>query len=195
MVIAHTTNSIFEEINASTSGKKEMADVVDRAKNNLGMYGKKTILFIDEIHRFNKAQQDFLLPHVENGTVILIGATTENPYFEVNSALVSRSTVFELKPLDPDAIKKIITKAVYDKEKGLGAYDAVIDDDALEFLSEMAEGDARKALNAVELGILSSERAEDGKIHIDLKCAEECLQRRAIRYDKNGDITKNINER
>ena len=187
MVIAHTTNSIFEEINASTSGKKEMADVVDRAKNNLGMYGKKTILFIDEIHRFNKAQQDFLLPHVENGTVILIGATTENPYFEVNSALVSRSTVFELKPLDPDAIKKIITKAVYDKEKGLGAYDAVIDDDALEFLSEMAEGDARKALNAVELGILSSERAEDGKIHIDLKCAEECLQRRAIRYDKNGD--------
>ena len=187
MVIAHTTNSIFEEINASTSGKKEMADVVDRAKNNLGMYGKKTILFIDEIHRFNKAQQDFLLPHVENGTVILIGATTENPYFEVNSALVSRSTVFELKPLDPDAIKKIITKAVYDKEKGLGAYDAVIDDDALEFLSEMAEGDARKALNAVELGILSSERAEDGRIHIDLKCAEECLQRRAIRYDKNGD--------
>lgn len=187
MVIAHTTNSIFEEINASTSGKKEMADVVDRAKNNLGMYGKKTILFIDEIHRFNKAQQDFLLPHVENGTVILIGATTENPYFEVNSALVSRSTVFELKPLDPDAIKKIITKAVYDKEKGLGAYDAVIDDDALQFLSEMAEGDARKALNAVELGILSSERAEDGKIHIDLKCAEECLQRRAIRYDKNGD--------
>ena len=187
MVIAHTTNSIFEEINASTSGKKEMADVVDRAKNNLGMYGKKTILFIDEIHRFNKAQQDFLLPHVENGTVILIGATTENPYFEVNSALVSRSTVFELKPLDPEAIKKIITKAVYDKEKGLGAYDAVIDDDALQFLSEMAEGDARKALNAVELGILSSERAEDGKIHIDLKCAEECLQRRAIRYDKNGD--------
>ena len=187
MVIANTTSAVFEELNASTSGKKDMEGVVEKAKNNMGMYGKKTILFIDEIHRFNKSQQDFLLPHVENGTVILIGATTENPYFEVNSALVSRSTVFELKPLSVDNIKELIKRAVYDVEKGMGSFKAEITDDAVDFLAGVSEGDARKALNAVELGILSTERNEEGKIVIDLSVAEECIQRRAIRYDKNGD--------
>lgn len=188
MVIASTTSSSFEELNASTSGKKDMETVVEKAKNNLGMYGKKTILFIDEIHRFNKSQQDFLLPHVENGTIILIGATTENPYFEVNSALVSRSTIFELKPLNSSNIKELILRAVYDKEKGMGSFNAEITDEAADFLSDMAEGDARKALNAIELGILSTERNEEtGKIEINLEVAEQCIQRRAIRYDKNGD--------
>ena len=188
MVIASTTSSSFEELNASTSGKKDMETVVEKAKNNLGMYGKKTILFIDEIHRFNKSQQDFLLPHVENGTIILIGATTENPYFEVNSALVSRSTIFELKPLNSSNIKELILRAVYDKEKGMGSFNAEITDEAASFLADMAEGDARKALNAIELGILSTERNEDtGKIEINLEVAEQCIQRRAIRYDKNGD--------
>ena len=187
MVIANTTSAVFEELNASTSGKKDMEAVVEKAKDNMGMYGKKTILFIDEIHRFNKSQQDFLLPHVENGTVILIGATTENPYFEVNSALVSRSTVFELKPLSVDNIKELIRRAVYDVEKGMGSFKAEITDDAVDFLAGVSEGDARKALNAVELGILSTERDENGKIMIDLSVAEECIQRRAIRYDKDGD--------
>ena len=188
MVIANSTSSAFEELNASTSGKKDMENVVNKAKDNLGMYGKKTILFIDEIHRFNKSQQDFLLPHVENGTIILIGATTENPYFEVNSALVSRSTVFELKPLSEDNIKEIIRRAVYDVEKGMGSYKAEITDEAVDFLANVAEGDARKALNAIELGILSTERNEEtGKIELTLEVAEECIQRRAIRYDKDGD--------
>ena len=188
IVIANTTSASFEELNASTSGKKDMEQVVNKAKENLGMYGKKTILFIDEIHRFNKSQQDFLLPHVEDGTIILIGATTENPYFEVNSALVSRSTVFELKPLTPENIAVLIRRAVYDVENGMGSYKAQISDDAVDFLSSMAEGDARKALNAVELGILSTDRNEEtGKIEITLEVAEECIQRRAIRYDKNGD--------
>ena len=187
MVIAHTTSAAFEELNASTSGKKDMEEVVKKANDNLGMYGKKTILFIDEIHRFNKSQQDFLLPHVEKGTIILIGATTENPYFEVNSALVSRSTVFQLKPLDKENIATLIKRAVYDKERGMGSFNAEITDEAVDFLADMAEGDARKALNAVELGILSTERNSDNKIIIDLGVAEECIQRRAIRYDKNGD--------
>ena len=187
MVIANTTSSKFEELNASTSGKKDMEQVVEEAKNNLGMYGRKTILFIDEIHRFNKSQQDFLLPHVENGTIVLIGATTENPYFEVNTALVSRSTIFELKPLSKENIRTLIERAVYDNECGMGSFNAEITDEAADFLSGMAEGDARKALNAVELGILSTDRNEEGKIVIDLSVAEECIQRRAIRYDKNGD--------
>ncbi|MBO4863436.1 MAG: replication-associated recombination protein A [Eubacterium sp.] len=187
MVIANTTSAAFEELNASTSGKKDMEAVVEKAESNLGMYGKKTILFIDEIHRFNKSQQDFLLPYVEKGTIILIGATTENPYFEVNSALVSRSTVFKLEPLSVENVLVLINRAVYDKEKGMGSYNAEITDDAARFLAEMSEGDARKALNAVELGILSTERNDEGKIIIDLDVAQECIQRRAIRYDKNGD--------
>lgn len=188
MVIANTTSAEFRELNATTSGKKDIEEVVKTAKDNLGMYGKKTILFVDEIHRFNKAQQDYLLPFVEDGTVILIGATTENPYFEVNSALISRSTVFQLKPLTKENIAVLIRRAVYDVEKGMGSYQAEITDDAVDFLADVSEGDARHALNAVELGILSTERdGKTGKIRIDLAVAEECIQRRSIRYDKNGD--------
>ena len=186
-VIANTTSAEFTQLNATVAGKKDMEEVVKAAKDRLGMYGKKTILFIDEIHRFNKGQQDYLLPFVEYGTLILIGATTENPYFEVNSALISRSIIFELKPLSMEDVKTLIRRAVYDKEKGMGAYDAVIDEEALTFLADVAGGDARHALNAVELGIMTTERSEDGKIHITLDVAQECIQKRAVRYDKNGD--------
>lgn len=186
-VIAATTSAEFKQINATSAGKKDMEAAVEQARNAQGMYGRKTILFIDEIHRFNKSQQDYLLPFVEDGTVILIGATTENPYFEVNGALISRSAIFELKPLDKEDIKVLITRAVTDTEKGMGAYDAVIDEDALEFLAELSGGDARHALNAVELGIMTTGRQEDGKIHIDMEVAQECIQRRVIRYDKTGD--------
>ena len=186
-VIANTTSADFRQINATVAGKKDMEDVVAAAKNNMGMYGRKTILFVDEIHRFNKGQQDYLLPFVEDGTLILIGATTENPYFEVNSALISRSIIFELKALEKEDILSLIHTAVYDKERGMGAYDAVIDEDAAEFLADLANGDARNALNAVELGIMSTGRSEDGKIHITLEVAEECIQKRVIRYDKTGD--------
>ena len=186
-VIANTTSAEFTQLNATVAGKKDMEEVVKAAKDRLGMDGKKTILFIDEIHRFNKGQQDYLLPFVEDGTLILIGATTENPYFEVNSALISRSIIFELKPLSMEDVKTLIRRAVYDKEKGMGAYDAVIDEEALTFLADVAGGDARHALNAVELGIMTTERSEDGKIHITLDVAQECIQKRAVRYDKNGD--------
>lgn len=186
-VIAATTKGEFVQVNATIANKKEMEEVINKAKINIGMYAKKTILFVDEIHRFNKAQQDFLLPFVEDGTVVLIGATTENPYFEVNSALISRSIVFELKPLSNEDIKKLIKKAVYDKDKGMGVYDATIDEDAVDFLSDAAGGDARLALNAVELGILTSKRDSDNKIHIDLNIASECIQKRVVRYDKSGD--------
>ena len=186
-VIANTTSADFRQINATVAGKKDMEDVVEAAKNNLGMYGRKTILFVDEIHRFNKGQQDYLLPFVEDGTIILIGATTENPYFEVNQALISRSIIFELKALEKEDILSLIHTAVYDKERGMGSYDAVIDDDAADFLADISNGDARNALNAVELGIMSTNRSEDGKIHITLEVAEECIQKRVIRYDKTGD--------
>lgn len=186
-VIANTTSADFCQINATVAGKKEMEDVVERAKNNLGMYGKKTILFVDEIHRFNKGQQDYLLPFVEDGTIVLVGATTENPYFEVNGALISRSIIFELKPLSKEDIKEILKRAVYDKERGMGSYKADIDDEALEFLADIANGDARSALNAIELGILTTDRSDDGLIHIDLKTSEQCIQKRAVRYDKTGD--------
>ena len=186
-VIANTNSAEFTQINATVAGKKDMEDVVKKAKDLQGMYGKKTILFIDEIHRFNKGQQDYLLPFVEDGTIILIGATTENPYFEVNGALISRSIIFELKPLSQEDIKELIHRAVYDKERGMGAYDAVIEKDALEFLSDIAGGDARHALNAVELGIMTTQRSADGKIHITLDVAQECIQKRVIKYDKNGD--------
>lgn len=186
-VIANTTSAEFTQINATVAGKKDMEEVVNKAKNTQGMYGKKTILFIDEIHRFNKGQQDYLLPFVEDGTIILIGATTENPYFEVNSALISRSIIFELKPIEKEDIKTLIQRAVYDSEKGMGAYDAVIEEDALEFLAELSGGDARHALNAVELGVMTTNRSEDGKIHITLEVAQECIQKRTVRYDKTGD--------
>ena len=186
-VIANTTSAEFNQINATVAGKKDMEEVVSKAKQTYGMYGKRTILFIDEIHRFNKGQQDYLLPFVEDGTVILIGATTENPYFEVNGALISRSIIFELKPLTFDDIKALIKRAVYDIDKGMGSYNAEIDEDALDFLADISGGDARHALNAVELGIISTDRSDDGKIHITLKVAEECIQKRAVRYDKKGD--------
>ena len=186
-VIANTTSAEFTQINATVAGKKDMEEVVKAAKDNLGMYGKKTILFVDEIHRFNKGQQDYLLPFVEDGTIILIGATTENPYFEVNGALISRSVIFELKPLEKEDICTLIKRAVYDQERGMGAYHAVIEEDALDFLADIAGGDARAALNAVELGVLTTKRAEDGKIHITLEVASECIQKRVIRYDKTGD--------
>lgn len=186
-VIANTTSADFRQINATTAGKKDMQEAVEAAKDTLGMYGKKTILFIDEIHRFNKGQQDYLLPYVEDGTVILIGATTENPYFEVNGALLSRSVVFELKPLSQEHIRKLLLRAISDREKGMGSYGAVIAEDALDFLADMANGDARNALTAIELGILTTPRSEDGKIHISLEVASECIQRRVVKYDKKGD--------
>ncbi|MBQ4537543.1 MAG: replication-associated recombination protein A [Lachnospiraceae bacterium] len=186
-VIANTTSAEFTQINATISGKKDMEEVVAKAKDLQGMYGKRTILFIDEIHRFNKGQQDYLLPFVEDGTIILIGATTENPYFEVNGALISRSIIFELKPIPRESIKELLKKAVYDTERGMGSYDAVIEEDALEFLADISGGDARHALNAIELGVMTTERSEDGKIHITLDVAQECIQKRAVRYDKNGD--------
>ena len=186
-VIANTTSSEFKQINATVAGKKDMEEVVKEAKDRLGMYQKKTILFIDEIHRFNKGQQDYLLPYVEDGTITLIGATTENPYFEVNGALLSRSSVFELTALEKEDIKELLKRAVYDKEKGMGTFRAEISEDALEFLADLSGGDARSALNAVELGILTTERSEDGIIHLTLDVASECIQKRVVRYDKTGD--------
>ncbi len=186
-VIANTTSAEFKQINATSAGKKDMEEVVQQAKNNQGMYGKKTILFIDEIHRFNKGQQDYLLPFVEDGTIILIGATTENPYFEVNSALLSRSIIFELKKLDKEDIKVLLLRAVNDREKGMGSFGAVIDEDSLEFLADVCNGDARAALTAIELGILTTDRGADGKIHITIEVASECIQKRVISYDKTGD--------
>ena len=186
-VIANTTSADFRQIYATTAGKKDMQEAVEAAKDTLGMYGKKTILFIDEIHRFNKGQQDYLLPYVEDGTVILIGATTENPYFEVNGALLSRSVIFELRPLSQEHIRKLLLRAISDREKGMGSYGAVIAEDALDFLADMANGDARNALTAIELGILTTPRSEDGKIHISLEVASECIQRRVVKYDKKGD--------
>ena len=186
-VIAKTTSAEFMQINATSAGKKDMEAVIEKAKQLQGMYGKRTILFIDEIHRFNKGQQDYLLPFVEDGTVTLIGATTENPYFEVNGALISRSIIFELKPLDKEDIKTLLHRALEDMEKGMGVYRAVADEDALEFLADVSNGDARSALNAIELGILTTERSADGLIHITLDVASECIQKRVIKYDKNGD--------
>ena len=186
-VIAGTTKAEFMQINATIAGKKDMEEVVAKPKDNLGMYGKKTILFIDEIHRFNKGQQDYLLPFVEDGTVILIGATTENPYFEVNGALISRSIIFELKPLTAGDVKTLLERAVTDKERGMGAYKAVLEPEAADFLADLADGDARHALNALELGILTTARSDDGLIHITKEVAEECIQKKVARYDKDGD--------
>ena len=186
-VIANTTSAEFTQINATMAGKKDMEQEISAARDRRGMYVKKTILFIDEIHRFNKSQQDYLLPFVEDGTVIMIGATTENPYFEVNGALISRSTIFELKPLTAEDIITLIRRAVYDRERGMGAYQAEITEDAAAFLADVAGGDARMALNAVELGVLTTEPSADGIIHITQEVARECIQRRAARYDKDGD--------
>lgn len=186
-VIANTTSARFEQINATVAGKKDMEEIVKNAKDAIGMYGQKTILFVDEIHRFNKSQQDYLLPFVEDGTITLIGATTENPYFEVNNALLSRSRIFELKPLEKQDIRELVMRAVYDMEKGMGTYGADITDEAADFLADVANGDARAALNAVELGILTTDKSDDGKIHITIDVAAECIQKRVVRYDHDGD--------
>ena len=186
-VIANTTSARFEQINATVAGKKDMEEIVKNAKDSIGMYGQKTILFVDEIHRFNKSQQDYLLPFVEDGTITLIGATTENPYFEVNNALLSRSRIFELKPLEKQDIRELVMRAVYDTEKGMGTYRADITDEAADFLADVANGDARAALNAVELGILTTDKSDDGKIHITIDVAAECIQKRVVRYDHDGD--------
>ena len=186
-VIANTTSAEFLQINATSAGKKDMEQVVKQAQDNAGMYQKRTILFVDEIHRFNKSQQDYLLPFVEDGTIILIGATTENPYFEVNGALLSRSIIFELHSLQTDDIKRLLRRAVEDTERGMGSYKVRLTEDALDFLADMADGDARAALNAIELAVLTTERGEDGLITITLDVAQECIQKRAVRYDKSGD--------
>lgn len=186
-IIANRTNAVFYELNAVTSGKKEITEVLEKAKNNLGVYNKKSILFIDEIHRFNKAQQDALLPSVEKGLVTLIGATTENPYFEINSPLLSRSTIFEFYNLTPDDIRQVIKRSITDRDRGYGVMKIKCDQDALDHFAEVANGDVRRALNALELGILTVDKNADGIIHIDLETAQECIQKRAVQYDKNGD--------
>lgn len=185
-VIANTTHARFVQINATTAGKKDMEEAVQKARDALGMEERRTILFVDEIHRFNKAQQDFLLPFVEDGTLTLIGATTENPYFEVNRALVSRSRVFELKPLTRDDLEKLLRRALTD-DRGLGRMRIVAEDDAISFLADIANGDARAALNALELGALTTSPAEDGTITITVDVASECIQKRVLNYDKDGD--------
>ena len=185
-VIAGTTSADFHQVNATIAGKKDMEAVVAAAKENLGGYGRKTILFIDEIHRFNKAQQDYLLPYVEDGTIILIGATTENPYFEVNGALLSRSRIFELKPLSKENILTLIRRA-FEEDRGVALLNADITDEAADFLADLADGDARAALNAIELAVLTTMPSEDGMIHVTLEVAQECIQKKAIRYDKTGD--------
>ena len=187
MIIAGTTKSEFIRLNAVSSGVAEIKEIIRKAEDNLGMYGRRTIVFIDEIHRFNKSQQDALLPSVESGMIILIGATTENPYFEINPALISRSTVFELKKLSEDDIKEVIKHAIKDKERGLGNYPIKITKDAINHWANVANGDSRTALNALELAYLTAKRDDEGNIIIDLKTAEECIQKRAVNYDKKGD--------
>ena len=186
-VIAHTTSAEFTRLNATLAGKKDMEEVVREARERMGMYGRRTILFVDEIHRFNKGQQDYLLPFVEDGTVILIGATTENPYFEVNGALLSRSVIFELKPLAPEDIRTLLRRAAADPVKGMGSFGAVLEPDAEAFLADISGGDARSALNALELAVLTTAPGADGRIHIDLDTASQCIQKRVVRYDKGGD--------
>ena len=186
-VIANTTNANFCKLNATNAGIKDVEKIIEEAKFNHGAYHKGTILFIDEIHRFNKTQQDYLLPFVEDGVVILIGATTENPYFEVNNALLSRCRIFELKPLARKDLLNLIERTLQDKERGLGNEKIIMDDNAKLFLADMASGDARSVLNALELAYLTTDPSEDGFIHVTLEVAEECIQKKAIRYDKNGD--------
>ena len=186
-VIANMTKSNFFELNATNASKKDMEEIVAKAKNDKSQYNKKTILFIDEIHRFNKAQQDYLLPFVENATIILIGATTENPYFEVNNALLSRSKIFELNKLSKEDIMILIDRACNDIEKGLGALDIVIDDDAKNFLAEMSNGDARGALNAIELISRTTDKDKNGKIHITIDLAKDAMGKHGYSYDKDGD--------
>ena len=186
-IIAGTTESEYRELNAVTAGKKDIEQVIEEARQELALSGRRTILFIDEIHRFNKAQQDALLPAVEKGLVTLIGATTENPYFEVNKALLSRSRIFQLKPLSKENIRILIDRAVKDEKRGLGLMNVRITEEAADFLADMAGGDARSALNALELGAATTLPNESGEIVIDLETAQQCIQKRAFRFDKDGD--------
>lgn len=186
-VIAKSTRSYFAELNAVTAGVADIRKVVDEAKERLYMEKRRTTLFIDEIHRFNKAQQDALLPYVEEGTIILIGATTENPFFEVNAALLSRSQIFALEPLGEEELRQVIDRALHDKEKGLGELNVTIEPEAADHLIRYAEGDARRLLNALELAATTTPYQADGTIRITLDVAVESIQRRAVRYDKSGD--------
>lgn len=186
-IIASTTRAHFEQLNAVTSGVADIRRVIQEAQDRRGMHGQRTILFIDEIHRFNKAQQDALLPHVEDGTIILIGATTENPFFEVNPALVSRSRIFRLKPLGDGELREIVRRALTDAERGLARFEPVLEEAALEHIVRVAGGDARTALNALELAVLTTPPGEDGRRHITLEVAVESIQSRALQYDKDGD--------
>jgi putative ATPase len=186
-IIANTTKANFISINAVLAGIKEIRDAITSAQEALSLYGRRTILFIDEVHRFNKSQQDALLPHVENGIIILIGATTENPYFEVNKALVSRSRIFQLRTLTVDDLKKIALFAIGDKERGYGKKSVSIDEDALSHLVQVANGDARGVLNALELAVETTNPSDDGVIKITRNIAEDSIQRRAVLYDKDGD--------
>ena len=185
-VISRETKSEFCRLNATTAGKKEMEEVIQEARENF-VRGKRTTLFVDEIHRFHKGQQDFLLPYVEDGTVALIGATTENPFFEVNAALLSRSRIFELKPLAAADIAALLRRAMADKERGYGNWRAELTEEACAFLSDAAGGDARTALNALELAMKTTPPDADGVIRLTLSVAEESIQKRAVRYDKDGD--------
>jgi putative ATPase len=186
-IIANTTKSVFTQLNATAAGIKDIKSTIEEAKSALELYGQRTILFVDEIHRFNKTQQDALLPFVEDGTLILIGATTENPYFEVNKALVSRSIIFELHPLTPENIAELLRRAANDADKGLGFMPLTLRDDALAFLSSRANGDARSALNAIELAALTSEPDAEGRIVIDVETAAACIQKRVLFYERDGD--------
>ncbi len=186
-IIANTTQSSFEKLNAVTSGVADIKRIAADTQNTLLNPNGRTVLFVDEIHRFNKAQQDALLPFVEDGSIVLIGATTENPFFEVNKALISRSTVFMLKPLEGEDIKELLKNALEDKDRGLGNYEINITNEAMDYLCEVSSGDARTALNSLELAVLTSELGEDGKIDIGIDTIEQCVQKKAIRFDKNGE--------
>ncbi|RNB86257.1 AAA family ATPase [Brevibacillus panacihumi] len=186
-VIARSTRSYFSELNAVTAGVGDIRKVVEEAKERLVMGGQRTTLFVDEIHRFNKSQQDALLPFVEEGTIILIGATTENPFFEVNAALLSRSQIFSLQPLTHEELKQVIDRALQDEENGLGELDVQLTPEAQEHLIQYAEGDARRLLNALELAVTTTPQGADGSITVTLDVAVESIQRRAVRYDKSGD--------
>ncbi|PTL40605.1 AAA family ATPase [Alkalicoccus saliphilus] len=186
-VIAESSAAYFEQLNAVTAGVKDVKDITVKAKDRLGIEGQKTVLFIDEIHRFNKNQQDALLPHVEDGTVILIGATTENPMFEVNAALLSRSRLFTLTRLSDENMKEVIREALHDKERGFGEYDIDFHEEAVNHIIDVAQGDARTALNAVELAVLTTDPDDNDRIVIDTATAEQSIQKRMIQYDKDGD--------
>lgn len=186
-VIANTTSAHFIALNAVLSGVKEIREAIAEAQDRAKLHAQRTILFVDEVHRFNKAQQDALLPWVENGTVIFIGATTENPYFEVNKALVSRSRIFQLKPLTAADLRAIVHQALHDPERGYGRRTVILDEDALEHMVDIANGDARGVLNALELAVETTQPDADGTIHVTLAVAEESIQQRAVLYDKEGD--------